>query len=345
MNQKTLNIIIIGLILYLIYQIRCIKKEQFSYQEPTQAIKNLGKLAKQLTTGGLTIPGNVNITGELNVNKAINAEGGFAQLSSTTINNKKVGALYLLNGFGEGSRWQTIRAVPGYKSRIFVENLYSSGEVQAGDGKVLLDGNDSNCGRIVFYNRSTEKTRRKNAHAEIRIDKSFYNNRSLLVADQGFQIDNGLEVYGSTDGSSNTLTLGGGLTIKNGTAVINRSDSYYGLDVRAPVHIKKLLTLDDNLYVKGNAGISAEPDSNTTLKINGSGKDYSLVTLEAKSDLDKQVKIEGNLYVKGNVGIKSEPNRSDPLTINGDARVNNLSADYIWSYGNIEAAGTIEAKK
>ena len=67
MNQKILNIIIIGLLIYLLYNQYCIKKEQFSYQEPTQAIKNLGKLAKKLTTGGLTIPGNVNITGNLNV--------------------------------------------------------------------------------------------------------------------------------------------------------------------------------------------------------------------------------------------------------------------------------------
>ena len=46
------------------YKVHCLTKEQFSYQEPTQAIKNLGKLAKQLTTGGLTIPGNVKINGE-----------------------------------------------------------------------------------------------------------------------------------------------------------------------------------------------------------------------------------------------------------------------------------------
>ncbi len=310
MNQKTLNIITIGLFIYLIYQIRCIKKEQFSYQEPTQAIKNLGKLAKKLTTGGLTIPGNVTITGELNVNKTINAEGGAAQLSSATINNKKVGAIYLDNGGGKDGRWQTIRAVPGYSSRIFVENLYSGGEVQAGDGKVLLDGNDSNCGRIVFYNQSTEKTRGKNIHSEIRIDKSFNNNRSILVADQGFQVDNGLEVYGSTDGSSNTLTLGGGLTIKNGTAVINRNDSYYGLDVRAPVHIKKLLTLDDDLTAGGSIST-------------------------------KNLTVDDDLHVKGNVGIKAEPNRSDPLTINGDARVNNLEANTIWSYGTIKAENNI----
>ena len=67
MNQKTLNIIMIGLFIYILYKQNCLAKEQFSYQEPTQAIKNLGKLAKQLTTGGLTIPGNVNITGNLNV--------------------------------------------------------------------------------------------------------------------------------------------------------------------------------------------------------------------------------------------------------------------------------------
>ena len=65
MNQKTLNIIMIGLFIYILYKQNCLAKEQFSYQEPTQAIKNLGKLAKQLTKGGLTIPGNVNITGTL----------------------------------------------------------------------------------------------------------------------------------------------------------------------------------------------------------------------------------------------------------------------------------------
>ncbi len=280
MDKKDLIIFVI--LAYILYNQYCIKKEQFSYQEPTQAIKNLGKLAKKLTTGGLTIPGNVTITGELNVNKAINAEGGAAQLSSATINNKKVGALYLDNGGGKHSRWQTIRAVPGYSSRIFVENLYSSGEVQAGDGKVLLDGNSENCGRIVFYNQSTEKNRRNNARSEIRIDKSFYNKRSLLVADQGFQIDNGLEVYGSTDGSSNTLTLAGGLNIKNGTAVINRLDGYWGLDVRAHGRFNKglevngstdgssnTLTLAGGLTIKNGTAVINRDDGYQALSVNG----------------------------------------------------------------------------
>ena len=63
MNKKDLIIFLV--LAYLMYKVHCLTKEQFSYQEPTQAIKNLGKLAKQLTKGGLTIPGNVNITGTL----------------------------------------------------------------------------------------------------------------------------------------------------------------------------------------------------------------------------------------------------------------------------------------
>ena len=51
MNQKTLNIIIIGLLIYILYKQNCLTKEQFSYQEPTQAIKNLGKLAKKYGQG------------------------------------------------------------------------------------------------------------------------------------------------------------------------------------------------------------------------------------------------------------------------------------------------------
>ncbi len=121
MNQKTLNIIMIGLFIYLIYQIRCIKKEQFSYQEPTQAIKNLGELAKKLTTGGLTIPGNVNIKGKLvvehpqtsNTNDFALEVAGRSSLSNNSIQfvkDEKQGGTILL----AGNTWKVIQPNGNY---------------------------------------------------------------------------------------------------------------------------------------------------------------------------------------------------------------------------------------
>ena len=139
----------IGLFIYILYKQNCLAKEQFSYQEPTQAIKNLGKLAKQLTKGGLTIPGNVKINGELDI-------GGRCQINTDRRAkdnmfivhhpNPKTGFLYYNNG-------NNIGVYPSNKLNLIANTLSVAGKAKI-DGRLIANDGITSLDNIKIKNLS-----------------------------------------------------------------------------------------------------------------------------------------------------------------------------------------------
>ena len=101
-NINLFNIIIVIVILYLLYR-DLTRKEGFGqaedinnaintrYGADVEAIRNLSNLATQLTTGGLTIPGNLKINGILDMNRTgdINNVKHINNVDSISFNNSE----------------------------------------------------------------------------------------------------------------------------------------------------------------------------------------------------------------------------------------------------------------
>ena len=78
-NNNIILIFLVLIVTYLLYQVSCLKKSLKENMSNTsnidyEAIKNLGVIAKGLTKGGFTIPGNVKINGNLTVTKNSNSK-------------------------------------------------------------------------------------------------------------------------------------------------------------------------------------------------------------------------------------------------------------------------------
>jgi hypothetical protein len=100
-SNEFILIIMLIQFLFIMYQISCLKKENFEstsiesqiatfYQADIASIQALGAVAKALITGGNTVPGNLTINGDLNIKSKLNVTSnttlGTTTLGNTTIN-------------------------------------------------------------------------------------------------------------------------------------------------------------------------------------------------------------------------------------------------------------------
>ncbi len=71
-------------------------------------------------------------------------------------------------------------------------------------------------------------------------------------------------------------------------------------------------------WFRTNVGIQTQSSPNAALRVNGEGQDYSLITLEGNSQLDKQVEVVGNLVAKDNLYVKGGADIKKILDVHAD---------------------------
>lgn len=325
MNKKDLIIYII--LAYLLYN-HFFCKETFSLES--------GKIP-----GNLSIDGNLYVKGGADIKKTLGVHGmlyghGGGEFDGNLDYSEKREAIINLNKLAKNLTKDGKLVVPGgleVKGQLTVSNTSTFGTKRP--LKIIPDDSGNDTTYLVWNNDTSNEVYIQpttDGKIVIRGDTTFNNNllASGITANRGVDIGYGFGLSFSNDGK----TQGQILPIKNG-----------GMQLTNNTRIEGNLTVDNNLYVNGAAnitktlGVQGKLNAHSDLHVKGN------VGIKAEPNRSYPLTMNGDLYVKGNVGIKAKPNGSYPLTMNGDASVNHLSADSIWSYGNIKAEGKIKAEQ
>lgn len=175
--EKYIIILVILLIMYYLFTCLNSTKENFadasaSNMDDATAIQTLAQLSKQLMAGGITIPGNVNIQGDLVFPNKTNIKG------AGRLNIGGEEALYILNKSGV-----TIGKESGGTGDLVVQGNQSVGGNETVNGNMTVTG-------------VTTCTTLKIGDATLTWD----GNKKMLVLDKGLIVNNGLAPGNKTPG-------------------------------------------------------------------------------------------------------------------------------------------------
>jgi hypothetical protein len=144
--------IVISILLYNLYSEKNMEKFESGGVgvDTTEAIKNLGNIAKQLLAGGITVPGNLTVTGgisgpgwkidnngNLTVNSIISNTGGqFAGPLNIKLNSDSIPIRVKTPG---GNQSQILMIAGSKAARIIVDN----------NGNIYNDNNNANYANVL----------------------------------------------------------------------------------------------------------------------------------------------------------------------------------------------------